>query len=680
MTVVFARGCPQLSAEDSMTSNTLLALVVSARRRLELKAHIGDRKASCPQVAAARRRGTACRCAEALGIAVAAVFVHWVFIDHALFRPQPTIRSGVESVATTSDSAGEVAHWICAMDHGTWQPLGRFSLIAELKAHGARHDDFILTNIALHAVAAGLLFLVILRAAGSRLLAACAAGTFAAHPATITTTGWLAGRAELLGAVFGLSAVLWYLDFRRRGRKRSIAASVLSSMAAALASPALIALPVLLPLVHAATSRKRAAAASSVRRTRFAWRRPDWRFWSFVAATLVAGVGVICEFSQASTTHTAIETLRRRGALLPSSIATQIGRTIVPHWIAWELPETSRWTWWIAVVTAAVLVAACLGSIVFIRRFPMICAGWLWFVAAVIPSAGIAVLGGKDGLHACAYVPLIGSTTAAVFLVWMLVNSRSLRVVGIPLVAVANIAILARMSLAQGPSSIERWADLASDTGVATMREASGRSYAEHLTCTETNWLDAMASIESGLDGTKDAVSVQRRTGTALDSLGHTAAAVLHYRRSIELDPNCFSAEYNLGRIELENKRWSEAEQHFWRAVEIAPTQGRPYVALARIYEERGATFEAIEYLKRAMELEPALADFDPGVAAIYPSENVTGVIARLQRSLTRSQEGSEAGLELAKILQGSRNLHAAGSAPAYSAGHQAPGAVGNRL
>jgi len=634
-----------------MTSKTLTAPIAGAQRSLELSARVGDRGATGPQVAEGRRRGMARTCAETLAVAVAAVVVHWVFIDHALFRPEPTVRARVESVATTSDSAGKAARWIFAMDHGTWQPLGRLSLIAELKAHGARHDDFILANIALHAVAAGLLFLVILRAAGSHLLAACAAGAFAVHPAATSATGSLAGRTELVAAVLGLLAILWYLDFRRRGRKRSITGSVVCSTAAALASPTLIALPVLLPLLDAATSRKRATAAASVGPTRFAWRL-DWRMWSFVAAMLVAAAAVICEFRYASRTATTADTVRHRAALVPTSIATQLGRAVVPHFTARELPQGSRWTWWVALGTAIVLVAACLGSILLVRRFPMICGGWLWFVGAVIPAAGIAVLAGKDGQHACAYVPLIGSVTACVFVAWTLVNSRALRVAAIPLIAAANVAVLARMSLAEAPSSNEGWAALISDSAASTMRQATGQTFAEPLTCTETTWLDAMTAIESALDAGKDTALVQCKAGNALEALGDTSGAVLHYRRAIELDPNCFPAEYNVGLIELENQRWSDAEQHFWRALEIDPTQGRPCVAIARIYEERGATFEAMEYLKRARELEPALSDSDPGARAIYPAESVKQAILRLQKSLERSHEGSEAAIELSKILK----------------------------
>jgi tetratricopeptide (TPR) repeat protein len=634
-----------------MAFSTLTAPFAGAQRPVELAAHTGGRRASCSRVAVGRRRRMALACAATLGVAVAAVFVHWVFIDHVLFRPKPVLRSGIESVATTSDPAEDVSHWILAMDHGRWQPVGRLSLIAQLWAHGPGHDDFVLANIALHAVVASLLFLVILKVARNALLAACSAGAFAAHPAAVPAVASFEGCTELVAAVLGLLAILWYLDFRRRGRRLSIAASVLCSTAAALASSALIAWPVFLPLVHTAISRKRPIAAGSAHPPHFVWRRLDWRFWSILAAALVASVSAIGEVSHASTTPTAADALRHRRALLPGSIATQLGRAAFPHWTAWELAQDSRWTWWVALGTAAMLIGICLGSIVCIRRIPMICAGGLWFVGAVIPAAGIAVLSGRNGQHACAYIPLIGSVTAAVFLVWTLVNSHRLRFVAIPLIAAANVAILARMSLAEGPSCVERWADFVSDTGAATMREASGRSFPEPLTCTETNWLDAMAAIDSALDAGKDSASVQCKTGTAFETLGDTATAVLHYRRASKLDPNCFPAEYNLGLIDLAAGKWSEAEQHFWRAVEIAPTQGRPYIAMARIYEQRGATFEAIEYLKRALELEPDLSDSDPGARAIYPAESVKEAILRLQESLTRSHEGSEAAIELSKTL-----------------------------
>ncbi len=329
-----------------MTSNTLTAPVADGRRPLELDARIGKRRASYPQVAAGRRRGISLTCIETLGIAAAAVFVHWVFIDHVLFRPHPIFRPRVESVEPVSEPARDQVLWISAMDRGAWQPLGRLSLIAELWTDGARRDDFIVTNIALHAVVASLLFLVILRVARNALLAGCAAVAFAVHPAAVPAVASIGGRTELLAAVFGLLATLWYVDYRRRGRKRSIAASVCCSTASALASPALIALPLLLPLMHTATSRKRPSATGSSRQKCFDRWRFDWKFWSFVAGILVAAVAAIAEFTEALSNPAAAETLRHRAMLLASSVASQFGRAIAPHWTAGEWPQGRGGCFW----------------------------------------------------------------------------------------------------------------------------------------------------------------------------------------------------------------------------------------------------------------------------------------------------------------------------------------------
>ena len=417
------------------------------------------------------------------------------------------------------------ARWIGA----AWQPLGRLSLIAELWTVGARHDDFILTNIALHAVVASLLFLVILRVARNALLAACAAGAFAVHPAAVPAVASIGGRTELLAAVFGLLATLWYVDFRRHGRKRSIAASVFCSTASALASPALIALPLLLPLMHTATLRKRASAAGLSRQ-----------------ALLTGGARLevlVVRGCDAGRSRRGDRGVHRRVELSGGgrNVATSgdLARKFHRHPVgaghcsaldrrrmaARGAVDTVGYSW---SGDRADRYVSGLSHALSSNSHDL--AGWLWFIGAAIPAAGIAVLNGKDGQHACAYVPLIGSVTAAVFLVWAVANVRGVRAIAIPLIAVANVAILARMSLVDAPSRLERWGGLVSDAGVATMREASGRSYVEHRRRTQTDWLDAMLSIDMAVDAPKDTANVQCRTGTALENLGDTALAVLYYQ------------------------------------------------------------------------------------------------------------------------------------------------------
>ena len=176
------------------------------------------------------------------------------------------------------------------------------------------------------------------------------------------------------------------------------------------------------------------------------------------------------------------------------------------------------------------LAATCVGSTMLFRRIPMVWAGWLWFIGTAIPAAGIAVLGSKDGQHACAYVPLIGSVTAAVFLVWAVANARGVRAIAIPLVAVANVAILGGY-LSRRLRRVSNDGDNLSRMRASQRCKVSGRSYVEHRGHTRTDWLEAMLSIDMAVDATKDTASVQCRTGTALENLGDTALAVSYYQR-----------------------------------------------------------------------------------------------------------------------------------------------------
>ena len=134
-----------------------------------------------------------CRWAWPLAVAALAAAPYWAFFRNLLER------SGDFAAALFPQGTHwnfEIAQWAVSQD-GAVGPLGRLSIAFQL-AHGASHDLLIASNVALHAGTAGLLFLVLSEALGSRIIAACAATVFAVHPLSVASVAWLPGRGELL--------------------------------------------------------------------------------------------------------------------------------------------------------------------------------------------------------------------------------------------------------------------------------------------------------------------------------------------------------------------------------------------------------------------------------------------------------------------------------------------------
>lgn len=93
--------------------------------------------------------------------------------------------------------------------------------------------------------------------------------------------------------------------------------------------------------------------------------------------------------------------------------------------------------------------------------------------------------------------------------------------------------------------------------------------------------------------------------GRALVERGRGDEAITHYRRALEIKPDCAEAYVNIGIVLAERGGSEEAIPLFQKALEIGPgLQGAHYnlgVALA----ERGRVDEAITHYERALQIQP---------------------------------------------------------------------------
>jgi len=133
------------------------------------------------------------------------------------------------------------------------------------RLHGLAPAGYHITNLVLHALATGLVFLLAL-ALRLRLLGAVAAAVlFAIHPAVAEPVSWISGRKDLLATLFALASLLVHLrsPFQLR-RPATYAASVLFGLAV-FAKPSVVLVPLVAVLADRVANRaewRRAVAAA----------------------------------------------------------------------------------------------------------------------------------------------------------------------------------------------------------------------------------------------------------------------------------------------------------------------------------------------------------------------------------------------------------------------------------
>ncbi len=116
--------------------------------------------------------------------------------------------------------------------YGPWQPLSWLSWCIDLQLWGLDPEAFRRTNVAFHAITAGLFLLVcrrlLPRGLSAPLGAAGAALFFALHPLRVESVIWITERRDVLSGFFAVLSIYLWLEDRRRLSAFAFLGAVLS--------------------------------------------------------------------------------------------------------------------------------------------------------------------------------------------------------------------------------------------------------------------------------------------------------------------------------------------------------------------------------------------------------------------------------------------------------------------
>jgi hypothetical protein len=91
--------------------------------------------------------------------------------------------------------------------HANWIPLTTLSLALDRRLYGEQPRGYLLTNVALHALATAVLFLALAAMTGATWRSAFVAAVFAAHPLHVESVAWANERKDVLCGVFWMLAL-----------------------------------------------------------------------------------------------------------------------------------------------------------------------------------------------------------------------------------------------------------------------------------------------------------------------------------------------------------------------------------------------------------------------------------------------------------------------------------------
>ena len=431
-----------------------------------------------------------------------------------------------------------------------WTPLTVLSWQLDHALYGDAPAGYLLTNVALHAAAALLLFHALSRMSGAIVTSAFVAAVFAVHPLHVESVAWASERKDNLSAVFFMLTLCAYAGYVERPSSRARFASVHVCLALGLlAKPMLVSLPFVLLLLDFWPLRRFDLRALREKSGMFALVAFD----AFVTYSVQGAHGA---FSYGS------------GLPLPLRVANAVdatcrylGQTFWPTRLAVFYPYdfTSLGRRRVA-LELALLGALTLAAFLLRRRQPWLLTGWLWYLGTLVPVLGLVQVGMQSRADRYTYLPMIGLAIAVAFGARHFARTRAARAALAAGTAVA-LGALAWLAAAQVPV-----------------------------------WRDSFALYERAIAVSPQAWYPQQRLGMVYAMQGDFGGALPRFRRSVELDPS--SAQEILRQLDsmatahAERGRPAEATSTASFAIAFAEETQHPETAAAiraRLPALRGA-------------------------------------------------------------------------------------------
>jgi len=495
--------------------------------------------------------------------------------------------------------------------HVNWTPLTLLSLQANHALHGLEPAGYLITNVALHAASAVILFLALVRLTGSIWASAFVAGVFALHPLHVESVAWAALRKDPLSALFWMLTLLAYARYTERlgvGRYAWVALFLTLGL---LSKPVVVTLPCVLLLLDYWPLRRLREPAE--RRRALLEKLPLLMLVAIVSAVTI----VLQQDAGALPDQTKLPfELRLWNAL--DSYAVYLGKTFWPSGLAIFYPHPLDTLPGARVMLAGLLLAGVsVVALLLMRSRPYLLVGWFWYLGTLVPVIGLVQAGMQARADRYMYLPLIGLSIA---LAWggadLLGRWRAGRVV----LAGAGLAALVAL-------------------GVTTSLQV-------------THWRDAVTLHTHAVAVTRDNALEHHRLGNALRMEKRFEEALPHYERAVELAPRQGGAHFGLGDLLLRAGRFEAAVKAYRRGLRLEPkhARGQANLGLALLRLERYA--EAQPHLKRSLELQARVGS---GVGST-PTELATPHVA-LADVLSRlgDLDGAIAHYERALAIDGSR-------------------------
>ena len=503
-------------------------------------------------------------------------FTNWD--DHQYVQNNQAIRtpgwSGLKKIFTKSIPAR----------HGDYIPVTILSYWVDYQWWGLRPTGYHLTNVLLHALCSGLMFLLLKRLTMRPVASMMVTLLFALHPMNTEAVTWVAERKSVMAMFWMLLSFHAFLSCKQRlkAHRGCFCLSLLFYVLACLSKTAVVFFPLIL-------------MAYQICLAKMSLRRSALAIVPFFLISILTGTGrIFGHYASGQMDWKPFETAWVQVLTVFEIFGGYLKTLMIPVNLnnSYTLETSSSFFdldvlfGLISMVAMIFLAARCL------RRYPLVCFGVAWYVAAWLPHAQIIAIPPALRADRYVYYSSTGLFLALVFGIDQLIlnvrqvlTTRKLRAASCALGFIL-IGVLASMTILRNcvwSDSISLWRD-------------SVKKYYRNF-------------------------QAHYNLGDAYGKKGRLDEAISEYKKALAMNPRYTKAYNNLGVAYSDKGMLDEAISKYKKALTINPNHVMSHYNLGNAYDKKGNSDEAISEYKKALSINPNFAEAHNNLSVTYYSK-----------------------------------------------------------
>ena len=509
--------------------------------------------------------------------------------------------------------------WAFTTGHAAnWHPVTWLSHMLDSEIYGLNPMGHHWSNLQIHIANTILLFLFFNSVTGALWRSFLVAALFAIHPLHVESVTWVSERKDVLCAFFWILSMWAYVGYVRNALKVRYVLLIILFVLGLMSKPMIVTLPFVLllfdfwPLLRIQSMLdKKEISASKI----FAYLIRE-KIPLFVLAAISCLITFFVQQQGGAIASVKSIPLNPRIANAFVSYIRYIVKMVWPSKLAIFYPQQE---WLLGQVVFSVVFIIGISTLVIrvSHKFPYLFTGWFWYLGTLVPVIGLVQAGSQSMADRYTYIPLVG---LFIIIAWGMTDiSLKCRARRIILIIFSSALVILFM--------ICSWFQV-------------------------RYWKNGITLFKHAVNVTRDNSIAHYELAHALDRHGRFDEAIIHFTKSIQLNPKFGAAHNKLGVTLMQKGDLEGAVHHHFEALRIDPKNTKAHNNLGNVLAQQGDFKNAIDHYKSALQINPNYAGAYYNLGKIFANQDkIEDAIFNYRRAILFNPNMTQAIYNLSWIL-----------------------------